>query len=193
MTGSDVIGAAGEVERFCRGMNWKFCFIGGLVVQRWGVPRFTQDVDVSVLTGLGSEEFFIDAMLKHFSQRHADSRQFAIEQRVLLLRTHGGIDVDVALGAFPFEDMTIQHATPWQASDTLTLTTCSAEDLILHKAFASRDRDWGDIEGILTRQLHHLDLNYIRRELPTLLEIKDDVESFDKFERLITAIKKRMP
>lgn len=31
-----VLAAAAEVETFCRRMNWRFCFIGGIAVQRWG-------------------------------------------------------------------------------------------------------------------------------------------------------------
>lgn len=37
----------------------------------------------------------------------------------------------------------------------------SAEDLIIHKAISERERDWTDIEGILTRQGEALDETYI--------------------------------
>lgn len=36
-----VFGAALEVQELCRGKGWRFCFIGGLAVQRWGEPRLT--------------------------------------------------------------------------------------------------------------------------------------------------------
>src|SRR5690349_16072830 len=62
-----VLAAAAEVERFCRRHKWRFCFIGGVAVQRWGEPRFTQDVDFTVLTELGTEEVFIDALLKQYT------------------------------------------------------------------------------------------------------------------------------
>jgi hypothetical protein len=32
------------------------------------------------------------------------------------------------------------------------IRTCSAEDLIVYKAFADRPRDWVDVKGILLRQ-----------------------------------------
>ncbi len=96
-----VIAAAAEVEAFCRGQGWRFCFIGGLAVQRWGMPRFTQDVDLTLFTGLGTEEHFIDVLLRQYTGRLPNSRQFAIDQHVLLARTDGGIDVDISLGAFP--------------------------------------------------------------------------------------------
>jgi len=42
--------AALEVQTFCRAKGQFFCFIGALAVQRWGEPRLTQDVDVTVIT-----------------------------------------------------------------------------------------------------------------------------------------------
>jgi hypothetical protein len=39
----------------------------------------------------------------------------------------------------------------------VALVTCSAEDLIVFKAFAGRERDWLDIEGIALRQRGRLD------------------------------------
>lgn len=187
----DVIVAAAEVEAFCHGHGWRFCFIGGLSVQRWGMPRFTQDIDLTLMTGLGNEDKFIDALLESFPGRLANARQFALERRVLLARTTGFIDLDIALGAFPFEEASIGRATPWPVNEAVTLTTCSAEDLIIHKVFAARDRDWGDVESILVRQIGKLNMAHIRRELPPLLELKDDVEAMEKLERMIVTVEKR--
>jgi hypothetical protein len=48
----ELIQAAEQFQEFCASQHWRFCFIGGLAVQRWGEPRFTADVDLSLLTGL---------------------------------------------------------------------------------------------------------------------------------------------
>ena len=58
-----VLAAAEEVQAFCQEHSWRFCFIGGVVVQRWGNPRLTQDVDLTLLTSFGNEEHFIDPLL----------------------------------------------------------------------------------------------------------------------------------
>lgn len=42
-----VLEAAIEIQRFCQDRQWPFCFIGGVVVQRWGEPRLTQDVGMT--------------------------------------------------------------------------------------------------------------------------------------------------
>src|SRR5436190_3936574 len=96
-----VMAAAAEVEAFCRNRQWQFCFIGAIAVQRWGAPRFTRDVDLTLFTGFGGEDRFVDTLLQHFSGRLRDSRNFALARRVLLARTAGGVDLDFALGAFP--------------------------------------------------------------------------------------------
>src|SRR2546422_2006643 len=98
-----VLAAAGEVQRFCQQQGWRFCFIGGVALQRWGEPRLTQDVDLTLLTGFGDEEKFVNSLLKEFIPRRPDAREFALSHRVLLIETRKGVGVDVALGAFPFE------------------------------------------------------------------------------------------
>jgi len=187
-----VLAAAAELEAFCRGRNWPFCFIGGIPVQRWGTPRFTQDVDATLLAGFGAEAEFVDAILEQFRGRRPDARQFALQHRVLLARTAAGVDLDIALGALPFEERAIRRATQWKASDAISINTCSAEDLIVHKTFAARDRDWGDIESVLVRQHGKLDLVQIRAELSPLLEMKEDMEPLHKLERIIAATDKRL-
>jgi hypothetical protein len=187
-----VLSAAAEVERFCRRQKWRFCFIGGVAVQRWGAPRFTHDVDLTLLTGLGTEARFADRLLDRFSARMPEARQFALDHRVLLVRTRRGVDVDIALGAFPYEEACVERATVWKAGPRISLTTCSAEDLVINKVFASRDRDWADVETILVRRHNRLDLKLVGKELRGLLRIKDDTESLARFGRLVDAVKKRL-
>jgi hypothetical protein len=57
----ELLDAAAALEIRLRRNGWRFCFIGGVAVQRWGIPRFTQDIDLTLLTGFGSEEKFVDA------------------------------------------------------------------------------------------------------------------------------------
>jgi hypothetical protein len=52
--------------------------IGGLAVQRWGEPRLTRDVDVTVIVALGSEERMVDQALSQFAARREDARVFAL-------------------------------------------------------------------------------------------------------------------
>jgi hypothetical protein len=77
--------AALELQRFLAARHWRFCFIGGLAVQRWGEPRLTLDVDCALLTGFGHEPRYVDELLAVFAGRVEDPRAFALAHRVLLL------------------------------------------------------------------------------------------------------------
>ena len=171
-----IFDAALEVENICRTAGFKFCFIGGIAVQRWGQPRMTADVDLTVITGFGQEAPYVDALLEHLVGRIPDARAFALAHRTLLARTANGINADIALGAMPFEERTVVRASKFAISATQSITTCSAEDLVVHKAFAGRDKDWLDIEGIVTRQ-PALDQALVWEELLPLLELKEDTTS----------------
>jgi hypothetical protein len=50
-----ILAAACDLEVFCRAQGWRFCFIGGIAVQRWGEPRFTADADLTLLPHPASE------------------------------------------------------------------------------------------------------------------------------------------
>lgn len=182
-----ILSAAGELQEFCSQKNWQFCFIGGLAVQRWGEPRNTQDAHLTLLTGFGNEELFVDALLGRFESRRADAKAFALQYRVLLLRAANGIPLDVALGAMPFEERCAHRASLWRLPGDLRLQTCSAEDLIVHKAFAGRPRDWLDIEGILLVQKERLNLGLVFEELEPLLALKEDSEALRRLDSLCAA------
>ncbi len=154
-------------------------------MQRWGEPRVTNDADLTLLTGWGEEQKFIDRLLTHFRPRHADTVEFALRRRVLLLTAANDVPLDIALAAVPFEERTIQRASAWPISPAISLTTCSAEDLVVHKVFASRGLDWIDVEGILRRQNKKLNLPLIFDELRPLLELKEEPENEEKLRRLM--------
>lgn len=187
-----VLLAAEEVQAFCLKQGWRFCFIGGVALQRWGEPRLTQDADLTLLTGFGSEETFADALLARFAGRRADTREFALRNRVLLIQTGAGVAVDVAFGAVPFEERSVQRASPWEWATDHVLTICSAEDLVIHKVFAGRDRDWGDVESVLIRQRVNLEMSLVHRELKPLLELKGESEAFSKLNGLVARVKRRL-
>ena len=182
---NDVFAAAVEVERVVRAAGFGFCFIGGLAVQRWGQPRMTADVDLTIITGFGGEERYVDTLLGQLRGRISDAREFALRHRTLLAVAANGIHVDIALGAMPFEEHSVQRASAFAVSEGETITTCCAEDLVVHKVFAGRDKDWLDVSGIITRQGARLDQALIWEELLPLLELKDDSSSEPRLRALL--------
>jgi hypothetical protein len=180
--------AALDVQRFCLAKGFRFCFIGGLALQRWGQPRLTQDVDLTVISGFGREPECTDEFLSAFSPRIPDAREFALRHRVLLLLGRAEIPLDVALGAMPFEERAVSRASPYLVAEGVSLLTCSAEDLIVFKAFAARAQDWIDIEGITIRQHRRLDAGLIWQEVIPLLELKEDEQTEPRLRRLLEQI-----
>lgn len=177
--------AANEIQSFLRDAGWAYCFIGGLAVQRWGEPRVTRDVDLTLLTGFGDEERFVDGLLGRFDGRVQDAAGFALRTRVLLLRAAVGVPIDVALGGLPFEERAVRRASGWPVPGVEPLLTCSAEDLVVHKVFAGRDRDWADVGGIVARQGSRLDVATILEELPPLLDLKGDSAALSRFQAML--------
>ena len=166
--------AAVDIQRFIESRAWRSSVIGGLAVQRWGEPRQTRDVDVALLTGMGNEADFVDPLLAHYTGRRPDARAFALTYRVLLIETKSGIPLDVSLAALPFEERVIERSTPFEFAAGAGVTTCSAEDLVVLKAFADRPQDWLDIQGIIVRRGPALDRALVLGELHPLLELKED-------------------
>ena len=197
---NDVIAAALELQSVCQEHGWRFCFIGGIAVLRWSEPRFTDDADLTLLTGFGSEEAFVRPLLQKFVPRRPDAAEFALRNRVLLLQNARGVGLDVALGAFPFEIHTIERSSPFVFPTGLSLITCSAEDLLVHKCFANREKDWLDVDGILARQWNKLNLKLVRTELKPLAALKEEPEIMARLEQKIahhnqpfTRIKRAQP
>jgi hypothetical protein len=177
--------AAREIGAFCEQRSWAYCFIGGLAVLRWGEPRLTRDVDLTLLAGFGTEEPFIVELLESFPSRLDDAAEFARQNRVVLLRANNGTPIDIALGALPFEERAVARSSPFDIGDAEALLTCGAEDLVVYKAFAGRDRDWLDIEGIVVRQAAQLDHDLIWEEVRPLLAIKGTPDAEDRLSALL--------
>jgi hypothetical protein len=178
-----VLKVAEAVQAVCLKQQWRFCFVGGVALQRWGEPRVTEDADIILLTGFANEDRYIDELLRHFSPRLTDVKEFALTNRVLLLQSTTGIGIDVALGGVPYEELVVGRATDFAFLPELSLRTCSAEDLIVLKAFADRPRDWEDVESVVIRQ-KTLDWDYIESQIEPLAEAKESPHIIERLSGL---------
>lgn len=171
-----IFAAAAEVQRFLKTKRWRFAIIGGIAVLRWGEPYATQDVDVSLLCGFGNEEQYIDGFLAAFPARVGGAREFALANRVVLARASNGVAIDLVLTGIPYEEKVIARATDFAFAPEAVVTTCSAEDLIVLKAFAGRPKDWAAVRGVLARQGGRLDWAYVEEHLALFCELKGEPE-----------------
>ena len=180
----DLLDTARELQDFCDKHDWRCCFIGGIAVQRWSQARVTRDVDLTLLTGFGHEAPFIESLLGRYSPRVANPAQFALRSRVLLLNSSSGIGIDISLGGLPFEHLVVERATSFEFAPGLELRTCSAEDLMVMKLFASRAIDIRDAEGIAVRHEKTLDWRYVEEQLTPLAEAKEEPAVLQQLARI---------
>lgn len=181
----DLINEAHKFQTYCRSLSWDFCFIGGLALQHWGEPRLTRDIDVTLLTGFGSEKEFTSTILSAYEPRITDAAAFAQQHRVLLVRSSSGIDFNVSLAALPLEEEMIRRIKDAEYLPGIELRICSAEDLIVLKSFANRSQDWQDVSSVVTRQgSENLDWTHILPMLEPLVAVKEEPQILERLNNL---------
>lgn len=113
------------------------------------------------------------------------ARDFAIENRILLLKSDRGTGIDLSLGGLPFEQCLVDRSVRWEIPRHGTIRICSAEDLVVLKAFASRPQDWIDIEKVIIRQGSRLNRSLVVEEPIPLAELKEEPEILARLEQLL--------
>lgn len=84
-----------------------------------------------------------------FITRYPNTKEFARASRIVALQHQpSGVQVDISLGALPFEAEAIQRSQIVKVGD-LSLRIPTVEDLIILKAVAHRPTDMLDIENLI--------------------------------------------
>lgn len=190
MSAADGLGsladALADVMRWLTDAEIAGVVIGGVAASLLGRPRMTRDIDAIVLGDeMGWEAVLASAQPFGIAPRIDDPLEFARRTRVLLLRhLPSSVDVDVSLGALPFEREVVERASTIDAGG-LRVRVPAVEDLVVMKALARRPRDWGDIEGLIDAW-PDLDLDRVRqwlREFGSILEMPEIQEDFERLLR----------
>ncbi len=176
-----------QLHSFLSRRRIPYVIIGGIAVQRWGQPRLTRDVDITILLPPGNEDATLREIVAVFPARIEDAVAFALKHRVLPVEVPGGSEADISLGLPGYEEHAIARAVPYDLGDSREVRLCSAEDLVIHKALAGRPQDVLDIEGVVARQGAALDVAYVRRWVEELARVADDPEVAARFERIWAA------
>lgn len=184
--------AASEVLGLLENAGFDACAIGGLAVLRWGQPRVTQDVDVTVLAPIGDESAVVDFLLARLPARRPDARAFAMANRVLLLSATNGVPIDVGLAALPFEAEALRQARVWKWLPDVSFRVCAAEDLVIYKLAAGRRHDIDDMEGVVRLQWRDMDIDRIRARTSELSEMLDGTDLLAPFEAALARARGRL-
>ncbi len=162
----------------------RYAIIGGVALAQWGVIRATQDVDLKVLVPDTNYEVMRDKLRTTFPQR---ARSHIPENPLIVAVYINEVIVDFLLALPGYEELIIERAVRhdlggWEA------WICSAEDLIIQKAVAGRDKDWLDIEALLIERHSHLDQGYIKEWLSQFVEVLENPEMLSRYEQLVEKI-----
>ncbi len=65
------------------------------------------------------------------------------------------------------------------------LVCCSAEDLVIMKTVAGRDRDWADIRTVIHRSDATIDWDVVYSELKILLELSENPEHEARLREIV--------
>lgn len=152
---TDVFSRAATVEdlkvllRSLNDRGAEYILIGGYALHAHGYQRATTDIDLLVP-----------------QTREAGMR---IREALLVLPDRAAKDIDPAWfeegDNIRVADAFVARGSAFEYLSGTALRTCSAEDRVVMKAFAGRERDFLDIEGVTVRQGASLNWTLIEEEL----------------------------
>ena len=128
----------------------------------------------------------VEQLALWFPSRLREPIEFSIKQRIYLAVLPDGTPADIALGVLDFEYRAVARAIRFDFGMGDPLQICTADDLIVYKAFAARDRDWEDVKSIIRRRGAALNWTQILEELTPLTELKEQPEILER----LTTIRK---
>lgn len=163
------------------GCRWYL--FGAQAVTLWGRPRLTTDVDVTVeVAADGSAALVATLETAGFRLSEAFSDEFVRSTRVLpLIHVESSMPLDVVLAGPGLEEQFLGRAIAVQVGD-FTVPVISPEDLVVTKVLAGREKDVGDIRGVLLARANSLDVAYVRRTLQLIEEAMGQSDLTPLFE-----------
>jgi hypothetical protein len=163
-----------------------YMLIGGMAVILRGAARPTNDVDATIWGERVEVDTLLAALARHgIAGRIPDAAEFARQNQVLLLRHEASrTPMELSLAWLPFEARALERAERLDV-DGASVPVALAEDLIVYKAVAWRDRDRADIERLLTVHRPHIDLTYVRSQVAEFAALLDEPDRIADFERLV--------
>lgn len=140
-----------------------FMLIGGQAVLLHGIPRLTEDIDVTLAAGPESLPRVLAVCDRlGLEPLPADVEAFVQDTFVLpVADPRTLIRIDIIFSTTPYEGQAVERAVR-VAMESVEVPFATAEDLILHKLFAGRPRDMEDVEGVVRRQAAGLDWAYLK-------------------------------
>jgi hypothetical protein len=114
-----------------------------------------------------------------------DGLAFAQQHQILLLvHRPSKIEIDLSLAWLPFEEEALQRA-PHERLRGIVVPVARAEDLVIYKALAWRDRDRSDITRLLALHRDDIDVERVLEVVAPLAQAMDLPERTRELLRLL--------
>ncbi len=169
---------------FLEESGYRYAVIGGIALSQWGTIRATRDVDIKVLVPEMNYQEVRQAIYRAFPDQ---ARLQGPENPFIVAVTIEGVIVDFLLTLPGYEENIIERAVK-RDFDALSVWICSAEDLIIQKAIAGREKDWPDVEALFIEQWGKLDQTYIEDWLSQFAEALEKPELLNRIHALMNKV-----
>lgn len=177
-------------DEFCRqaidfldGAEVPYLVIGGLAVAAVGEPRMTADIDVVAFVSMPTAERLIAAATAQ-GFRAADDEAERLQHTGTLRFHRDPFQLDVVIASLPFEDRARRRATRRRLFDR-EVPMPTAEDLLLFKVIAGRDKDLVDAAGIVRRHAGRLDRGYLDTAIDEVCDLAEDTRPRLRLEAVL--------
>jgi predicted nucleotidyltransferase len=171
-----------EAIAFLESHAYPYAIIGGIALAQWGLPRLTQDVDIKVL--VHNMEYSLAR--EEIRAAFPESARPIINSLIVAVNIEG-VTVDFLLALPGYEESMINRSVKIEF-DGSPVCVCTAEDLIIQKVVANREKDWLDVESVLIEQWGKLDQAYIQEWLAQFAEALEDFALLSKYGELIEKV-----
>lgn len=164
-----------RLRRLVDALQWPSMVIGGLAVAARGRPRMTGDADLTIaMPRDGEEELIRRCLAAGFRALPEEPLEFVRTRRVLPLEADDGSRVDAIVAGSPYEIEAIGRSTDVVVHGVILRVAC-AEDVVIHKLVAGRERDIDDARSVVRRNGASFDRELVRSVvLPLAAAIADD-------------------
>lgn len=155
------------LARVLRAADIPFAFGGAISQEFFGTPRGSWDIDTNLFVPEARAWDVLHPLTALIQSIHL-GRGIAVAERDGQVRLDwDGIGIDLYFSYDPYHDACRSRVRK-VTFDGEPVEILSAEDLVVLKVLADRERDWVDIEDIMDSQGAAFDLAYVRRWIEVL-------------------------
>jgi predicted nucleotidyltransferase len=173
------------LDSLCKRKRLEYAIFGGIASIMYGSGRSTIDIDLIVSIDINALEEVYQSFLEEFRPVKQNPLEFFKTYFVLpVVHKSLGTKVDISAALSQFEQEAIRRGKRLRYG-SVEASFCTAEDLILFKLVANRERDILDVKDIIRRMRDTLDGDYLRTHAKDFVEIDrpDILENLQVFLR----------